>query len=181
MLDPMTGQTSSVVALNAKFTELDTLADAHYHLSTQSAGGNKPANDVLKRVLNQLEELLNDMKQEVNRLPLALNRMPQVTERLKMQERDILTRLANGNAINQIKEGGSDEQKQQMSQLDPYHKYAHQIGAFVPNLPSNVAYNPNKQEKRSAATPVSTEGGGDAKDKEATPKTANSVKVAASN
>ena len=153
IVDPMSGSASSILSLNAKFTELETLSESHYHLSTQSQSGNKPANDVLKRVLTQLEELLNDMKQEVNRLPVSLTRVAPVTERLKMQERDILNRLANGNAINQIKDGVNEEQRAQMSILDPYHKYNHHIGAFVPNLPTNVAYNPNKQEnKRGNAT-----------------------------
>lgn len=67
VIDPMTGSTGSVLTLNSKFSELETLADSHYHLSTQSANGNKPANEVLKRVLVQLEDLLNDMRQEVNR------------------------------------------------------------------------------------------------------------------
>ena len=66
LVDPMTGATGSVLTLNAKFAELETLADSHYHLSTQSANGNKPANDVLKRVLLQLEDILNDMKHEVS-------------------------------------------------------------------------------------------------------------------
>ncbi len=70
LVDPMTGATGSVLALSAKFAELETLADSHYHLSTQSANGNKPANDVLKRVLLQLEDILNDMKHEV-RVSLA--------------------------------------------------------------------------------------------------------------
>jgi hypothetical protein len=152
VVDPMTGQTSSILTLNAKFTELETLSESHYHLSTQSSSGNKPANDVLKRVLTQLEELLNDMKQEVNRLPVSLTRLSSVTERLKMQERDILTRLANGNAINQIKDSTNEEQKLQMSILDPYHKYAHQIGAFVPNLSTNVGYNPNKVDTKRERT-----------------------------
>jgi hypothetical protein len=161
IVDPMTGSASSILSLNSKFTELETLSESHYHLSTQSSSGNKPANDVLKRVLTQLEDLLNDMKQEVNRLPVSLTRVAPITERLKMQERDILTRLANGNAINQIKDGTSDDQKQQMSILDPYHKYSHQIGAFVPNLPTNGAYNPNKQEAKRNGVESS-----DGKDKE---------------
>jgi len=34
--------------------------------------GNKPANSVLHKVLNQLEELLSDMKSDVSRLPASL-------------------------------------------------------------------------------------------------------------
>ena len=170
IIDPMTGSASSIVSLNSKFTELETLSESHYHLSTQSSSGNKPANDVLKRVLTQLEELLNDMKQEVNRLPVSLTRVAPITERLKMQERDILTRLANGNAINQLKDGTSEDQKQQMSILDPYHKYSHQIGAFVPNLPTNVAYNSNKQEVKRERNGAEGGSGSDAKDKDVNSK-----------
>ena len=46
-------------------------------------------------VLNQLEELLSDMKQDVSRLPATLARIPPVTQRLQMNERNILGRLVN--------------------------------------------------------------------------------------
>ena len=145
IIDPMSGSASSILSLNSKFTELETLAESHYHLSTQSSSGNKPANDVLKRVLAQLEELLNDMKQEVNRLPVSLTRVSSVTERLKMQERDILNRLATGNVA--ANSGGDEQKTPSASSLDPYNKYNHYIGAFVPELPTNAIYNPNKENK----------------------------------
>jgi SNF2 family DNA or RNA helicase len=145
ILDPMSGVASSILTLNSKFTELETLAESHHHLPQQAANGNKPANDVLKRVLSQLEELLNDMKQEVNRLPMSIARMSNVSERLKIQERDILNKLANGSVNN-----NNGEQPQQPS-TDPYAKYSHYIGAFVPNIPTNALYNPNKENKEKQA------------------------------
>ncbi|XP_070207054.1 chromodomain-helicase-DNA-binding protein 4-like isoform X3 [Littorina saxatilis] len=83
------------MALNARFAELECLAESHQHLSKESLGGNKPANAVLHKVLNQLEELLSDMKQDVARLPATLARVPPVTQRLQMSERNILNRLVN--------------------------------------------------------------------------------------
>lgn len=82
------------MALNARFAELECLAESHQHLSKESLAGNKPANAVLHKVLNQLEELLSDMKQDVSRLPATLARIPAVTQRLQMSERSILSRLA---------------------------------------------------------------------------------------
>ncbi|XP_064642044.1 chromodomain-helicase-DNA-binding protein 4-like isoform X3 [Lineus longissimus] len=83
------------MALNARFAELECLAESHQHLSKESLAGNKPANAVLHKVLNQLEELLSDMKQDVSRLPATLARIPPVTQRLQMSERNILNRLVN--------------------------------------------------------------------------------------
>ncbi|CAG0880201.1 unnamed protein product [Cyprideis torosa] len=54
------------MALNNRFSELECLADSHQHLSKESLAGNKPANAVLHKVLNQLEELLSDMKSDVS-------------------------------------------------------------------------------------------------------------------
>ncbi|CAB1427115.1 unnamed protein product [Pleuronectes platessa] len=45
-------------SLNTRFAEVECLAESHQHLSKESLGGNKPANAVLHKVLNQLEELL---------------------------------------------------------------------------------------------------------------------------
>lgn len=101
IIDPLTGHTSSVLGLNAKFTELEALAESHYHLTSpqyQNQPYSKLSNDVLRRVLNQLEELLNDMKHELNRLPLSLARMPSIAERLHMAEREILNRLTTTNS-----------------------------------------------------------------------------------
>jgi hypothetical protein len=69
------------------------LAESHQHLSKESLAGNKPANAVLHKVLNQLEELLSDMKSDVSKLPAALARVPPVAQRLQMSERSILSRL----------------------------------------------------------------------------------------
>ncbi|XP_013083945.2 chromodomain-helicase-DNA-binding protein 4-like isoform X1 [Biomphalaria glabrata] len=87
------------MALNARFAELECLAESHQHLSKESLGGNKPANAVLHKVLNQLEELLSDMKQDVSRLPATLARVPPVTQRLQMSERNILNRLVTPSVI----------------------------------------------------------------------------------
>ncbi|XP_059924216.1 chromodomain-helicase-DNA-binding protein 5 [Gadus macrocephalus] len=83
------------MALNARFSEVECLAEAHQHLSKESLAGNKPANAVLHKVLNQLEELLSDMKADVTRLPNMLTRIPPVSARLQMSERSILSRLTN--------------------------------------------------------------------------------------
>merc|ERR1711911_366614 len=85
------------MALNARFAEVECLAESHQHLSKESLAeltGNKPANAVLHKVLNQLEELLSDMKSDVSRLPATLARIPPVAQRLQMSERSILSRLA---------------------------------------------------------------------------------------
>ena len=74
--------------------QVECLAESHQHLSKESLAGNKPANAVLHKVLNQLEELLSDMKSDVSRLPASLARIPPVAQRLQMSERSILSRLA---------------------------------------------------------------------------------------
>merc|ERR1711978_635093 len=81
------------MALNSRFAEVECLAGSHQHLSKESLAGNKPANAVLHKVLNQLEELLSDMKSDVSRLPASLARIPPVAQRLQMSERSILSRL----------------------------------------------------------------------------------------
>ncbi|XP_053905483.1 chromodomain-helicase-DNA-binding protein 3 isoform X1 [Malaclemys terrapin pileata] len=83
------------MALNTRFAEVECLAESHQHLSKESLAGNKPANAVLHKVLNQLEELLSDMKADVTRLPATLSRIPPIAARLQMSERSILSRLAN--------------------------------------------------------------------------------------
>merc|ERR1719410_1304306 len=69
------------MALNSRFAEVECLAESHQHLSKESLAGNKPANAVLHKVLNQLEELLSDMKSDVSRLPASLARIPPVAQR----------------------------------------------------------------------------------------------------
>merc|ERR1719305_2133614 len=81
------------MALNSRFAEVECLAESHQHLSKESLAGNKPANAVLHKVLNQLEELLSDMKSDVSRLPASVARIPPVAQRLQMSERSILSRL----------------------------------------------------------------------------------------
>ena len=74
------------------------MAESHQHLSKESLAGNKPANAVLHKVLNQLEELLSDMKSDVSRLPASLARIAPVAQRLQMSERSILSRLVTSQA-----------------------------------------------------------------------------------
>merc|ERR1712226_1328143 len=88
--------THPAMSLQSRFAELECLAESHQHLSKESLSGNKPANAVLHKVLNQLETLLSDMKNDVTRLPTALAKVPPVTHRLNMSERAVLTRLATG-------------------------------------------------------------------------------------
>ncbi|XP_022104217.1 chromodomain-helicase-DNA-binding protein 5-like isoform X2 [Acanthaster planci] len=101
------------MALNARFAEVECLAESHQHLSKESLAGNKPANAVLHKVLNQLEELLSDMKSDVARLPATLSRIPPVVARLQMSERSILSRLANRDGHNAQ---GHPAQTQQIAQ-----------------------------------------------------------------
>uniref|UniRef100_A0A8C6PWA5 Chromodomain-helicase-DNA-binding protein 5-like n=1 Tax=Nothobranchius furzeri TaxID=105023 RepID=A0A8C6PWA5_NOTFU len=96
------------MALNTRFAEVECLAESHQHLSKESLAGNKPANAVLHKVLNQLEELLSDMKADVTRLPNMLSRIPPVSARLQMSERSILSRLTS--------RGGEPPPQQQQSQ-----------------------------------------------------------------
>uniref|UniRef100_A0A7N8WHC5 Chromodomain helicase DNA binding protein 5 n=1 Tax=Mastacembelus armatus TaxID=205130 RepID=A0A7N8WHC5_9TELE len=101
------------MALNARFAEVECLAESHQHLSKESLAGNKPANAVLHKVLNQLEELLSDMKADVTRLPNMLSRIPPVSARLQMSERSILSRLTSR---------GSEPPQQQVRQDETIEK-----------------------------------------------------------
>ncbi|XP_076265787.1 chromodomain-helicase-DNA-binding protein Mi-2 homolog isoform X2 [Rhynchophorus ferrugineus] len=101
------------MSLNARFAEVECLAESHQHLSKESLAGNKPANAVLHKVLNQLEELLSDMKSDVSRLPATLARIPPVAQRLQMSERSILSRLAATSS------SSSQSTTQVMSQFPP--------------------------------------------------------------
>ncbi|XP_066911580.1 chromodomain-helicase-DNA-binding protein Mi-2 homolog isoform X1 [Clytia hemisphaerica] len=92
--------THQVMSLQSRFAELECLAESHQHLSKESLAGNKPANAVLHKVLNQLESILSDMKNDVIRLPTTLAKMPPITNRLDMSERAVLTRLTTGGQIN---------------------------------------------------------------------------------
>ncbi|VDO81911.1 unnamed protein product, partial [Soboliphyme baturini] len=109
-----------VMSLNSRFAEVECLAESHQHLSRESLAGNRPANAVLFKVLNQLEELLSDMKADVSRLPATLSRLPPVTQRLGLSERSILNRLTMRDA-----DGAAP------------HNTIHPIGSFVtPSLSS---------------------------------------------
>lgn len=135
----MLDQTStSILALNNKFAELECLADSHSHLSQQSLSGNKPANDVLKRVLTQLDEILNDMKQECNRLPVSLTKLQPVTQRLQMQERDILQKLTSNVQTSDQNQAPIEVVK------SAYTDYGKTISPFVPNLASQVSVSEKK-------------------------------------
>ena len=78
---------------HGSLSQVECLAESHQHLSKESLAGNKPANAVLHKVLNQLEELLSDMKSDVSRLPASVARIAPVAQRLQMSERSILSRL----------------------------------------------------------------------------------------
>ncbi|XP_025062166.1 chromodomain-helicase-DNA-binding protein 5 isoform X1 [Alligator sinensis] len=93
------------MALNARLAEVECLAESHQHLSKESLAGNKPANAVLHKVLNQLEELLSDMKADVTRLPSMLSRIPPVAARLQMSERSILSRLTTRGGDPTVQQG----------------------------------------------------------------------------
>lgn len=94
--------------LSNKMAEVETLAETHEGLVGEPLQSNKPANVVLHKVLNQLEELLCDMKSDVSRLPATIARIPPVAQRLHLSERGILSRLANqANAAPQTTTNGS--------------------------------------------------------------------------
>jgi hypothetical protein len=158
MQDPY-GSNSSLMALSNKFNELESLADSHSFLASQlngSGANSKPSGDVMKRVLIQLEELLNDMKQEVNRLPVSLSKVAPVTQRLHMQERDILSQLANNALVVSNAESGASVS---VPVANPYVGYGHNVAPFVPNLPSNISVS----DKAAKGT---TNGGVDSKDRD---------------
>ncbi|ESO88863.1 hypothetical protein LOTGIDRAFT_165277, partial [Lottia gigantea] len=121
------------MALNARFAELECLAESHQHLSKESLGGNKPANAVLHKVLNQLEELLSDMKQDVARLPATLARVAPVTQRLQMSERHILNRLVNPNQVSVV------SAPSQQSTPSTSKTFSGASGSGIPGLPQGMA------------------------------------------
>ncbi|XP_070562035.1 chromodomain-helicase-DNA-binding protein 4-like isoform X2 [Ptychodera flava] len=135
------------MALNARFAEVECLAESHQHLSKESLAGNKPANAVLQKVLNQLEELLSDMKSDVARLPATLSRIPPVAARLQMSERSILSRLA-ANRDSQTPQQVQPGQAQAAAQAfygsqNPYAGYNSNFGGSFAT--SFSAYRPTSQ------------------------------------
>uniref|UniRef100_A0A8D0RU80 Chromodomain-helicase-DNA-binding protein 5 n=1 Tax=Sus scrofa TaxID=9823 RepID=A0A8D0RU80_PIG len=136
------------MALNARLAEVECLAESHQHLSKESLAGNKPANAVLHKVLNQLpppllpplnqlEELLSDMKADVTRLPSMLSRIPPVAARLQMSERSILSRLTNR---------AGDPTIQQMSSRPRDFPLAQRSFPAEPHLPGPLP-DPHRREK----------------------------------
>lgn len=126
--------THPAMALNARFAELECLAESHSHLSKESIAGNKPANAVLHKVLNQLEELLSDMKSDVSRLPATIARIPPVAQRLQMSERGILSRLTG--------QPQSQQQQQQFLAAELLNAGAHLGQGLVPAFANQTP--PNK-------------------------------------
>ncbi|XP_068699252.1 chromodomain-helicase-DNA-binding protein 4-like isoform X3 [Montipora foliosa] len=57
------------MALNARFAELECLAESHQHLSKESLAGNKPANAVLHK--EELPDSKNETQQQKPETPLA--------------------------------------------------------------------------------------------------------------
>ncbi|XP_076062589.1 chromodomain-helicase-DNA-binding protein Mi-2 homolog isoform X3 [Oratosquilla oratoria] len=124
-------------ALNARFAEVECLAESHQHLSKESLAGNKPANAVLNKVLNQLEELLSDMKSDVTRLPASLARIPPVAQRLQMSERSILSRLASGaSGVDKNSQGAGQIASQFPSGYTPSGIPSAQVS--LPNVPASL-------------------------------------------
>ena len=97
---------TAIQALNARFSELESLADSHQHLSKESLSGNKSANAVLHKVLLQLDELLSEMRQDATKLPTSLTRITHVTQRLQLSERSILSRLLQYKPLSVANAGG---------------------------------------------------------------------------
>ncbi|KAK6056738.1 CHDCT2 domain protein, partial [Cooperia oncophora] len=62
--------TDGTAQLAQRFADIENVADSHANVAKDSAAGNRNANAVLHKVLNQLEELLSDMKADVSRLLL---------------------------------------------------------------------------------------------------------------
>ncbi|XP_059476340.1 chromodomain-helicase-DNA-binding protein Mi-2 homolog isoform X2 [Neocloeon triangulifer] len=123
------------MSLNARFAEVECLAESHQHLSKESLAGNKPANAVLHKVLNQLEELLSDMKSDVSRLPATLARIPPVAQRLQMSERSILSRLASPGGV-PSGSGGSSSQSSAAAAAVAAAQAAGLLGQFPPGFPT---------------------------------------------
>ena len=79
--------------ITKSFADLETIAESHQSLVKEAQNGTRGANQVLHKVLTQIEEILNEMKSDVARMPTTLAKLPAVTERLQMTERQILNRL----------------------------------------------------------------------------------------
>merc|ERR1711977_385247 len=138
------------MALNSRFAEVECLAESHQHLSKESLAGNKPANAVLHKVLNQLEELLSDMKSDVSRLPASLARIPPVAQRLQMSERSILSRL-----VTSASGGASDNtMPSAAAQYPPGFQSGQLQGAYGTNFAQfRPQYSIPGQSSSSSATP----------------------------
>ncbi|CAF3381327.1 unnamed protein product [Rotaria socialis] len=150
-------QTNPALTLSQRFSEVECLAECHQHLSKESLAGNKPANAVLNKVLTQLEELLSDMKQEINKLPATLARLPPVSQRLKISERNILSRLPNGQNLQSSSSSSSILAATTATPTTPtttngseypYGNYTNFIGPFA--LPANG--NSNNKPTSSSST-----------------------------
>merc|ERR1712172_78963 len=138
------------MALNSRFAEVECLAESHQHLSKESLAGNKPANAVLHKVLNQLEELLSDMKSDVSRPPASLARIPPVAQRLQMSERSILSRL-----VTSASGGASDNaMPSAAAQYPPGFQSGQLQGVFGVNFAQfKPQYSIPGQSSSSSATP----------------------------
>ena len=93
--------------LSSKFNEIESIVESNQCLPKELMNGNKPANAVLHKVLNQLEELLSDMKSDVSRLPATIARIPPIAQRLQLSERNILQRLTGQPQQQQITTNGN--------------------------------------------------------------------------
>uniref|UniRef100_A0A8R1HU68 Uncharacterized protein n=1 Tax=Caenorhabditis japonica TaxID=281687 RepID=A0A8R1HU68_CAEJA len=95
-------QPENVGPMAQHFSDLQSTADSHLNIARESSAGNRNANTILRKCLNQLDELLSDLKGDVVRLPATLSQMRPVTERLQMTERQILSRLVNKDSETQV-------------------------------------------------------------------------------
>ncbi|CAF0756319.1 unnamed protein product [Adineta ricciae] len=137
-------QTNPALTLSQRFSEVECLAECHQHLSKESLAGNKPANAVLNKVLTQLEELLSDMKQEINKLPATLARLPPVSQRLNLSERNILSRLPNGQTQQPTTNGNEYS----------YANYPNYIGPFALPAGGNNSHSKSASSSSTASSSI---------------------------
>lgn len=71
------------------------------------------------------------MKQEINKLPATLARLPPVSQRLNMSERNILSRLQNGQSQQAPTSPTSTTTTTVNGNGYPYASYSNLIGPFA--------------------------------------------------
>ncbi|KAJ1348376.1 choline dehydrogenase 3 [Parelaphostrongylus tenuis] len=162
--------TDGTAQLAQRFADIENVADSHANVAKDSAAGNRNANAVLHKVLNQLEELLSDMKADVSRLPATLSQLRPVTHRLAMTERQILSRLTSKDpdamaGRSPLPPPGpfvTPTLGQQLSGIQPKFAALHQPGKMSGMFNSAFAV------PSSCGTPVDSKIGGDLSSKQVT-------------